>query len=93
MKQYSHFFVTVTAFHIFRLRKKLSTIFNASVGSRREPGVNFKHKEGDFLSIVINFVFGILSMFHLAYLGVMFDQQETQVLQIGLVSSLRLDDF
>ena len=62
-----------------RLRKKLSTIFNASVGSRREPGVNFKHKEGDFMSILINFIFGLLSMFHLAYLGVMFDQQDTQV--------------
>jgi len=62
-----------------RLRKKLSAIFNASVNSRREQAVNFRHKEGDFLSIIINFVFGILSMFHLAYLGVMFDQRDTQV--------------
>jgi hypothetical protein len=29
--------------------------------------------------MAINCVFGLLAMFHLAYLGVMFDQQETQV--------------
>ena len=29
--------------------------------------------------MVINLIFGMLAMFHLAYLGVMFDQQETQV--------------
>jgi hypothetical protein len=69
----------VIHYYNFRLRKKLSSIFNAAVGSRRDPGTNFNHKEGEIVSMLINSIFGLLAVFHLAYLGVMFDQQETQV--------------
>ena len=36
--------------------------------------VLFQHREGSAWVILVNMMFGLLSMFHLAYLGVMFDQ-------------------
>jgi len=49
--------------------------------SRRDTSINYRHKENELLSILINLVFGILAVFHLAYLGVMFDQQDIQVVK------------
>ena len=33
-----------------------------------------QHREGSAWVILVNLLFGLLTMFHLAYLGVMFDQ-------------------
>ena len=39
----------------------------------------FKHREGTTWVILVNLMFGFLTMFHLAYLGVMFNQTEESV--------------
>jgi len=58
-----------------RLREKLSNIMDASIGARRDAGqARHKHREGSAWVILVNLLFGLLTMFHLAYLGVMFDQ-------------------
>jgi len=56
------------------IREKLSNIMDASIGARRETDCRRKHREGSAWVILVNLLFGLLSMFHLAYLGVMFDQ-------------------
>jgi len=56
------------------LRSKLSHIMDASIGARRETEQRKRHKEGTAWVILVNLLFGLLTMFHLAYLGVMFDQ-------------------
>lgn len=58
------------------LRKKLAALFDASIEAKRCPDTVHRHKEGRFLVILANMFFGLLACFHLAYLGVMFNQQE-----------------
>jgi len=60
------------------LREKLSNILDASIGARRESESRRKHREGSAWIILVNLMFGLLSMFHLAYLGVMFDQSSPE---------------
>jgi len=60
------------------LREKLSNIMDASIGARREAECRRKHREGSAWVILVNLLFGMLSMFHLAYLGVMFDQSSPE---------------
>ena len=38
----------------------------------------FQHREGSAWVILVNLIFGLLTMFHLAYLGVMFDQSNPE---------------
>ena len=38
----------------------------------------FQHREGSAWVILVNLIFGLLTMFHLAYLGVMFDQSSPE---------------
>merc|ERR1712203_52849 len=56
------------------LRDKLARILDASIGARKEVEGRRKHREGSSWVILVNLIFGLLTMFHLAYLGVMFDQ-------------------
>jgi len=56
------------------IRDKLSNIMDASIGARRETDCRRRHREGSAWVILVNLLFGLLAMFHLAYLGVMFDQ-------------------
>lgn len=57
----------------YSLRKKLADIYNACILAH--PCVNCKHRYNgyNFWVIAFNFGFGVLAVFHLAYLGVMFD--------------------
>ena len=61
-----------------KIRYKLSQMFNASIGARRSQTDNFRHKEGSFWVMLVNFSLGILTAVHLMYLGVMFDQSDMQ---------------
>jgi len=56
------------------LREKLAKILDASIGARKEIDGRRKYREGNAWVILVNLLFGLLTMFHLAYLGVMFDQ-------------------
>ena len=38
----------------------------------------FQYREGSSWVILVNLLFGLLAMFHLAYLGVMFDQSSPE---------------
>lgn len=62
------------------LRAKMASIFDASVAATRPKGESarraFKYKEGHVPVILVNFAFGILACFNLAYLGVMFNQDQ-----------------
>jgi len=60
------------------IREKLSNIMEASIGARRETDCRRKHREGSAWVILVNLLFGLLAMFHLAYLGVMFDQSSPE---------------
>jgi len=60
------------------LRAKLSNIMDASIGARKDTETRKKHREGSSWVILVNLMFGLLTMFHLAYLGVMFDQSSPE---------------
>ena len=60
------------------LRDKLAAIFDASICARRRPEDNFRHGESSFRVMLFNMLFVMLSMIHLMYLGVMFDQSDVQ---------------
>jgi len=60
------------------LRDKLARILDASIGARKEVEGRRKHREGSAWVILVNLIFGLLAMFHLAYLGVMFDQSSPE---------------
>merc|ERR550517_1921471 len=60
------------------LRGKLSNIMDASIGARKETEQRKRHREGSSWVILVNLIFGLLTMFHLAYLGVMFDQSSPE---------------
>ncbi|XP_077996103.1 protein-serine O-palmitoleoyltransferase porcupine-like [Glandiceps talaboti] len=58
----------------FVLRKKLSEIFNACVLARKcQPNCQHRYKETTIIVFLANLLFGFVAVFHLAYLGVMFD--------------------
>jgi len=59
------------------LRKKLASILNASIETKLDTRAKYKYTESCGWVVVINFVFGLVTLFHLAYLGVMFDQSES----------------
>ena len=42
----------------------------------------YQHREGSTWVILVNLIFGLLTMFHLAYLGVMFDQSSPEQVAI-----------
>ena len=65
------------------LREKLSNILDASVGARREVEGRRRWREGSAAVILANLLFGLLAMFHLAYLGVMFDQSSPEQVRRG----------
>ena len=60
-------------------RQKLATVFSACIQSRK-CGSNCGHqwKENHWAVRVCNFSFSLLAMFHLAYLGLMFDSSKLQ---------------
>jgi len=53
-------------------RGKLAKIMDASIETRRDLDGKYKHREGTAWVILVNLMFGLFAMFHLAYLGVMF---------------------
>lgn len=58
----------------FVLRQKLATVFDACIGARRcKPHCDHRYKSDHPAVFGTNLFFGLLSVFHLAYLGVMFD--------------------
>ena len=59
------------------VRAKLAVIFDASVEASVSPSRAFRHNEGSGLTLMVNTVFGLLAIFNLAYLGVMFNQDNT----------------
>ena len=63
-----------------KFRSRLSIIFDASIGARRNSNQNYTHQEGSFIVMLVNSGFGILTVIHLIYLktGVMFDQSDLQ---------------
>lgn len=76
-----------------RLRDKLANIMGASIGARRETDNRRKHREGSAWVILVNLMFGLLTMFHLAYLGVMFDQSNPELQQTGYSWGHTLDKW
>ena len=60
-------------------RQKLASIFSACIEARKcAPSCTHRWKEGDWSVRLANFAFGLLAVFHLAYLGVMFDSSKIQ---------------
>lgn len=54
------------------LREKLSAIFDACIRSRQcQDNCRHRFKLDNFLVLLVNFGFGLLAFFNLAYLGVM----------------------
>ena len=62
------------------LRRKLANIFDASIEARRPttPNNEYRYREGNFVVMAANMVFGLMTCVHLTYLGVMFDTSKTQ---------------
>lgn len=60
-------------------RKKLSSIFSACIQARKcNPNCGHQLNESHWLPRVFNIGFSLLAMFHLAYLGLMFDSSKMQ---------------
>lgn len=56
------------------LRRKLALVFDACVAAKRcEPYCEHRHKSDHPVVFAVNLFFGMLAVFHLAYLGVTFD--------------------
>ena len=51
-----------------KFRSRLSIIFDASIGARRNSNQNYTHQEGSFIVMLVNSGFGILTVIHLMYL-------------------------
>lgn len=61
------------------LRKKVSDIYNACILARPcRDNCKHRYRSNNFYVIAFNFAFGLLAVFHLSYLGVMFDGQLEQ---------------
>jgi len=58
-------------------RKKLAKLLNASIETKKEANGKYKYGESCAWVMVLNLVLSLLTVFHLAYLGVMFDQSES----------------
>ncbi|XP_020911773.2 protein-serine O-palmitoleoyltransferase porcupine [Exaiptasia diaphana] len=55
------------------LRARLAGFFSACISARKcKPDCNHRYKAGQFWVIAVNLAFSFLSVFHLAYLGIMF---------------------
>ena len=67
-----------------KMRSKLASLFSASIEARRPRNVGrfepatFRYREGSLVVMLANGGLGILTVIHLMYLGVMFDQSEVQ---------------
>ena len=60
-------------------RQKLATVFSACIQSRKcSSNCGHQWKENHWAVRVCNFSFSLLAMFHLAYLGLMFDSSKLQ---------------
>lgn len=58
----------------YPLRKKISEIYDACILAHPcADDCTHRHRSNNFYVIAFNFAFGVLAVFHLAYLGVMFD--------------------
>jgi len=68
----------VLSFLEAKIRQKLADLFNASIAARKNTTNVYRYREGSFVTILANLAFGILTVVHLMYLGVMFDQSDTQ---------------
>lgn len=65
----------------FQLRAVLSTTFSACISSKKCPKNKCQHEKNSsncWWITGVNIAFSTLAMFHLAYLGLMFDTSETQ---------------
>ncbi|XP_038066332.1 protein-serine O-palmitoleoyltransferase porcupine-like [Patiria miniata] len=66
------------------LRQKLATIFNACILARRcKPDCQHSYQSANPLVLLTNICFGLLAMFHLAYLGVMFSSDSSELQEKG----------
>ncbi|XP_029205749.2 protein-serine O-palmitoleoyltransferase porcupine-like [Acropora millepora] len=74
--------------HVFR--KKLGGIFDACIMARKcKAGCGHRYTEANFWIIATNLGFSFLSMFHLAYLGIMFGgDTELQERGYGMMHTL-----
>lgn len=60
-------------------RQKLASIFSACIAARKcSSNCNHRWKENHWAVRLSNFAFSILAVFHLAYLGLMFDSSKLQ---------------
>lgn len=57
----------------YKLRHKLAGIYNTCILSHSCRSCDHEQQSSKWLSLLINSIFGILTVFHLAYLGVMFE--------------------
>lgn len=65
----------------FQLRAVLASTFNACISSKKCPKNQCQHEKNSlncWWIMGVNIGFTALTMFHLAYLGLMFDTSETQ---------------
>lgn len=68
----------------FKLRKKLSVIFNSCITSSDcKPNCNHQFKKRNFWVLLFNINFSILSIVHLIYLGVMFESSTSDSYEEG----------
>lgn len=63
----------------YSLRHRLSAAFSACIQVRKcKPDCNHCAKSGHIYVIITNLCFGLLAIFHLAYLGLMFDSSDEE---------------
>ncbi|WAR27134.1 PORCN-like protein [Mya arenaria] len=71
-------------------RNKLSVIFDACVQARRcREGCEHTYKQGHPYVVCANLVFGVLAVFHLAYLGLMFDSSASETTGYNMAHTLQ----
>ncbi len=79
----------VFAYAEYELRRKLATIFNASIAASRSD-IRYRHREGAFHVVLVNCAFGLLATFNLTYLGVIVSREDAMVcLSCTIISSVQ----
>lgn len=66
------------------MRRKLAKSFDACIGAKKCYSCGHKYKSWNFFVMMFNFLFALISIYHLIYLGMLFDSSNSQIEGYGM---------
>jgi len=83
------YLVGVYSYTEHTLRRKLSYVFDACIEARACRSCQHSRSSRHPQTLILNFAFSLLTMFHLAYLGVMFDSNGEESTGYSMLHTLK----